>query len=137
MSPARGGAVVSYLVFGALAVVVAATVALAGSGVAVERGGEGAAVAWRLGCTVTLVSSLVAGLLVAASGRLRVPGVTMAMGSMLLRLVILALLGAALVALLSLEARPFLLAVAFSYLALLVVDTGYALYASGRASGGE
>lgn len=135
MSAFKGGAAGSYLCFVVLACAFALAVVLAGQVVALERGGEEAARAWRLGVGVCLVSSLIAGLLVAFSGRLKVPGVTMALGSMLLRLVILGMLGTAAVVMLSLEVRSFLLAVAVSYLALLVVDTGYALYASTRASG--
>lgn len=125
---------VSYLVFAALAAAVALVVGLAGQTAALQRGGEEAAVAWRYGCGVCLVASLAAGLLVAASGQMKVPGVTMALGSMLLRLVILGLLGTGVVMTLSLEVRPFLLAIAACYLALLVVDTGYVLYVSSRAA---
>lgn len=135
MSAFKGGAAGAYLCFVVLACALALAVALAGQAVALERGGQEAARAWRLGAGVCLVSSLIAGLLVAVSGRLKVAGVTMAFGSMLLRLVILGMLGTAVVVMLSLEVRSFLLAVAVSYLALLVVDTGYALYASARASG--
>lgn len=124
----------SYAVFTTLATALALVVGLAGQAVALERVGEEAAAAWRLGCGVSLVASLVAGLLVAVSGKMKVPGVTMALGSMLLRLVILGLLGTGIVMLLNLEAKPFLLAIAASYLALLVIDTGYALYVSSRAA---
>ena len=123
-----------YAIFAFLAVVLALVVGAAGHAVALERVGEEAAAAWRFGCGVSLVASLVAGLLVAVSGKMKVPGVTMALGSMLLRLVILGLLGTSLVMLLSLEVRPFLLAIAASYLALLVLDTGYALFVSSRAA---
>jgi hypothetical protein len=135
MSAFKAGAAGAYLCFVVLACAFALAVVLAGQAVALERGGQEAARAWRLGAGVSLVSSLIAGLLVAVSGRLKVQGVTMALGSMLLRLVILGMLGTAAVVMLSLEVRSFLLAVAVSYLALLVVDTGYALYASARVSG--
>jgi hypothetical protein len=125
---------VPYLIFATLATALALIVGLAGQGVALERVGEEAAAAWRFGCGVSLVASLVAGLLVAVSGKMEVPGVTMALGSMLLRLGILGLLGSAMAMLLSLEVRAFLLAVAASYLVLLVADTGYALYVSSRAA---
>lgn len=129
-----GKALSGYLVFVTLAGAVALVVALAGHLVALERWGAEAASAWRLGCGICLLASLVSGLLLALSGRLKMSGVTVALGSMLLRLVILGLVGSAVVVAFSIELRPFLLAVAASYLALLIVDTGYALFVSGPSS---
>lgn len=121
---------VSYLVFAVLVALLAGAVALVGGSVVVGRSGEAAASAWRLGCLTTLIASLSAGLLVLASGRLPVAGVTLALGSMLVRLLVLGLLGSSMAVLLDLAVRPFLLAIALSYLVLLVADTGYALLAA-------
>lgn len=126
----RSNAMLAYLAFVVLATAVAAAVALVGHFVALGRGGGETALAWRLGCGVCLVASLASGLLVAASRRFNMSGVTVALGSMLLRLVLLVLIGAGVAVALSTEIRPFLLAVAACYLALLVVDTGYALFAA-------
>ena len=120
-----------FLVFVALATAVALAVAFVGQAVALERSGAESARAWRVGCGVSLVASVLSGLLIALSGTLRSQGVILALGSMLLRLVVVGLLGVAVAMLMAVEVRPFLLAVAISYLALLIVDTGYALYASG------
>jgi hypothetical protein len=122
-----GKALSGYLVFVTLAGAVALVVALAGHLVALERWGAEAASAWRLGCGICLLASLVSGLLLALSGRLKMSGVTVALGSML------GLVGSAVAVAFSIELRPFLLAVAASYLALLIVDTGYALFVSGAS----
>lgn len=131
------GPLARYVIFAALAVVVAGAVALVGGMVALDRGGNEAAHAWRLGCLATLIASLLGGLLVCASGRMHIGGVTLALGSMLVRLAVLGLLGSALAVLLDLASSPFLLAIALSYLALLVVDTGYALIGSGSEVNGR
>ena len=122
--------VFGYLVFVLLAAVTAACVALVGRVMAFPRGGDAAVQAWTWGCGASFAASAVAGALVAGGERVGIQGVTIALGSMLLRLVVLVLLGVALGAVLALETRPFLLALAVSYLALLIVDTAYALRVS-------
>jgi hypothetical protein len=131
------GVLRGFPVFALVAVAVALVIALTGGTFALERFGVEVARAWRFGCTVSLGASLLSGLAVAAGSRVTGQGVTLALGSMLLRVVVVALAGAAVVLLLELEARSFLLAVAVSYLALLVVDTWYALFVVGTGSSGE
>lgn len=130
MSGQRRERVLGYLVFVFLAAVTAAGVAFVGRVVAFPRGGEAAVRAWTWGCGVSFAASAVAGALVAGGARAGMQGVTIALGSMLLRLVVLVFLGVALGVVLTLETRPFLLALGVSYLALLIVDTAYALRAS-------
>lgn len=131
------GVLRGFPVFALVAVAVALAIALTGGTFALERFGAEAARAWRLGCFVTLGASLLSGLAVAAGSRVTGQGVTLALGSMLLRLVVVAFAGAAVVLLLGVEARSFLLAVAVSYLALLVVDTWFALSVVGTGAAGE
>jgi hypothetical protein len=64
-----------------------------------------------------------------ASARRGTDGVKLVLLSMLLRLSVVAVVGFLAVRLLELDPRPFLLALAASYLTLLVVDTAYALRA--------
>ena len=123
----RRGLLIGFLVFIASAVALAAVVAVIGRPLFVRHAGAAAARAWMWGCGVSLAASLVSGALVSTSGRLGLEGVTVALGSMLARLGVLVLLAVAAVVTLELEPRPFLLGVALSYLALLVVDTLYAL----------
>jgi len=92
-------------------------------------GSEGAVRAVLVGCALSLVSSLGGGIAVARSRRATTPAarVPAIMAAMALRFVILLALGA--VAALSgrFPLTPLLVGVAISYLALLVVDTWYAV----------
>lgn len=132
MSDARRRLAAGYLVFVAVAALVAIAVALIGRGVLDDRFGNAAAAAWSWGCGVSFVASVASALLVALSEKLPLAPVTVALGSMLLRLVLLVLVGSGVALTFALERRSFLLALAFSYLALLVVDTVYALSVSAR-----
>jgi len=92
-------------------------------------GGEEAVPAVLAGCALSLLSSLGGGVAVARSRRAatpaaRVPAMLAAMG---LRFVILLALGAAAALSGRFVTTPLLLGVAISYLALLVVDTWYAV----------
>jgi hypothetical protein len=123
-----GARLAEYAVFLAVAATVALIVALAGS-----RFWTGPTFleSWRWGCGVSLAASAVAGLVLAAPLRGR-PGQTIALVVMLVRLAALVLLGAGAVVIVGPALRPFLLAVAASYLPLLAVDTAYSLRVARR-----
>jgi hypothetical protein len=124
-------------VFALIAIAVALAIGLAGSAYTLERFGDAAARAWRLGCIASLGASLISGLALAFGSRVAGQGVIPALGSMLLRVVVIVLAGTAMVLLLGLAVRPFLFAVAVSYLGLLIVDTCYALLLSSGGTSGE
>ena len=115
------------LLFTVAAVALAALLAAAGQEIAGERFGDDHARAWLAGCGVSLVASLASGLGVWIMSGSGASGVTAALGSMLVRLAVLGLLGAGTVVVFGPDVRPFLLAVAASHLALLIVDTGFLL----------
>ena len=80
---------------------------------------------------MSLTASALAGLVLPAAGA-EWRRETAALVVMLVRLAALVLLGAGVALILGLETRPFLLAVAASYLPLLVVDTAYSLRVARR-----
>jgi hypothetical protein len=119
-----------YLRFLAWVVAIAAAVALLGYVPTQRLGGDTALPALFAGCVIGLAASAVGGLPIAlARGKTPVERLPVVMGSMLLRLVTAVALGAA-AALSGRFARSSLLLwIVISYVALLVVDTRYALSA--------
>jgi hypothetical protein len=118
-----------YLRFLAWAVAVAALVAALGWVPARRLAGEDAGPAWLMGCALSLFASAVGVLPVVRARRAATPAahVPAMMAAMAIRFAVLLVLGA--VAALSggFERGPLLLGAAASYLALLVVDTRYAV----------
>lgn len=122
-SPAAG-----YLRFLVWATVVTAAVALIGTLPTLRLGGGGAVPAMIAGCVVGLLSSLAGGAPVALA-RGAGPGAayqTM-MFSMAVRFVVALVLGLAAALSGMFERGPLLIWIAITYLALLVVDTWYAV----------
>jgi hypothetical protein len=118
-----------YLRFLAWAAVVAGLIAALGWIPARRLAGEDAGPAWLVGCALSLIASAVGGIPVARARRsadpaARVPAVMAAMG---LRFAVVLALGAAVALSGGLARGPLLLGVAASYLALLMVDTWYAV----------
>lgn len=121
-SPAAG-----YLRFLVWATVVTAAVALVGTLPTLRLGGEGAIPAMIAGCVVGLLASLAGGVPVAlgrASPRAAYP--TM-MAAMAVRFVAALVLGLAVALSGAFVVRPLLVWIAIVYVALLVVDTWYAV----------
>jgi hypothetical protein len=122
------GSAGGYLRFLAWAVVVAAAVALLGWLPTLRLGGDGAVRAMLAGCAVSVVASAVGAIPVAlsrgAAPTVRMQAFLMAMG---LRFGVVVILGLATVLSGLFDRAPFLIWVAVSYAAQLVVDTRYAL----------
>jgi hypothetical protein len=112
----------------ALVAATAAALVLVGYLPTVRLGGEGAVPAMLAGCAVSLVASLLGSApLLLIRGRTPADGVNAVLGSIVVRLATVVMLAVA-VALGGLFANmPFLLWVAISHAALLVVDTLHAL----------
>lgn len=96
-------------------------------------GAEGSGAA-TVGCSVSLLSSLVAGWWVWQGDKKgQVPAITIAFGAIGLRLLTAAAFGLVVLASELVAAKPALLWTAFSYLALLVLDTRFLLAVLHRA----
>lgn len=128
MTAARSPAA-EYLRFSGWALAAATGVALLGYLPTLRLGGEGALPAMVAGCAVGLFASLAGGVPVALARRSSEPTVRSqaAMGSMAVRFGVVLALGLAAVLSGAFERGPLLIWVAISYMALLVVDTWYAL----------
>ncbi len=127
MSGAKPGAVRYRGFLGTVIAVSAALVAL-GYLPTARLGGPGAVGAMVAACAVSAFASAVSGLLLAQAGRVpRHQAVNLALGSLVVRLLLALMVGGAAAASGWLDTEPFLIWLAISYLALLVVDTGYAL----------
>jgi hypothetical protein len=115
-----------YLLF--LAALVGLTLAVQAIGYLPTRSvaGEAALPAMALACWVAFFGSAVGGLPIATARAGGLEGLKRFTASMVLRLLVTALLAAAVIWLLSPERKPFLLWLAISYLVLLVADTGFA-----------
>lgn len=116
-----------YLGFAAGAAAAAAAVAAIGWWIASGRGGPAAGAAAVTGCGIALAASLVGGLVVArrpADPRTAAVG---ALGATGLRLGVVAVLGTLVALSGRVPVKPLLLWTALGYLALLAVDTRYAL----------
>ena len=118
-----------YLRFLAWAAVVAGLIAALGWVLARRWAGEDAGPAWLVGCVLSLLASAVGGIPVARARRSADPAarVPAMMAAMALRFAILLVLGAAAGWSGEFARGPLLLGAAASYLALLVVDTRYAV----------
>lgn len=123
-----------YLVFASL--IVGATAALIGIGYLPTRSTVGAAgvQAMLAACVVCALASLLGGLPIALARQGALEGARLFMISMMLRILFTALLATAAGLGLGLEIGPFLVWLAIGYLALLVVDTGYAWLTLSRLS---
>lgn len=119
--------------FVGLALGAAVAVALIGYLPTRRLGGEGASAAMLLGCAVSFSASVVGMLpLLLAPPDLAAPDRTVrSLGSMVLRLGVLVMLGAAAALAGIVPLRPLILWIALSHLALLGVDTLYALRLAG------
>lgn len=115
--------------FTILLVGIGGLVLLIGSAPTRNLGGSSGIRAMWLACGLTVLASAVAALPVtlAAIRPRKEQLVTVLMGSMALRLALVVVLAVAAVLAGSVERKPFLLWIAFSYLALLPLDTWYAL----------
>jgi hypothetical protein len=118
-----------YLAFAALATAVAA--AVAGAGVLLTRlvAGPGADAAVVAGCAVSLAASLIGGLPLVIGRQDRSMAVA-ALAATGLRLGVVLVLTLVLAVASGLARKPFLFGTAVSYLALLAVDTRFALVAA-------
>lgn len=120
-----------YLRFLAWAVAVAALVAALGYVPTRRLAGEGAVPSMLAGCALGLLASAAGGIPVARSRRLPAPAPAQRLQAMMLsmglRFGVLAVLGASAALSGWFERGPLLLWVAISYLALLAVDTRYAV----------
>ena len=119
-------AALRYLAF--LAVVIGLTAVLVAIGYVPTRrlGGAVFVDAMFWGCGVSLAASALGGLPLAMAAGGGTRGVTLVFASMVLRLLAAMGLGAAALLVFAPEKKPFLLWLAISYLAQLVVDTTYA-----------
>lgn len=123
-----GRAVWLHLRFTGLLIGVAAAIVLIGYAATIERGGrEGIRAMW-LAVGVNVLASTLAALpiTIARIRPRRERLIAVLMGSLALRLALVAVLATAVVLTGRLDRRPFLLWVALAYLALLPVDTLYA-----------
>ena len=125
MSSLRQGSVGRYLRF--LLWVIGVTIALLLIGYSPTRsqGGETAVVAMWFACGVSLVASAVSGLPIVRARSGGLSAFKLFVASIVLRLFTVAVGGVAVAMGAGLEPKPFLLWLAISYLALLVVDTAY------------
>ncbi len=123
-----GRAVWLHLRFTGLLIGVAAAIVLIGYAATIERGGrEGIRAMWPAVGVNVLASTLAALPITIARIRPRRERlIAVLMGSLALRLALVAVLATAVVLTGRLDRRPFLLWVALAYLALLPVDTLYA-----------
>ena len=116
-----------YLLF--LAALAGLTLVLMAAGYLPTRSVAGAAAlpAMVLACSVSFVGSAAGGLPIATARVGGMEGLTRFTASMVLRLLVVALLAAAVLLVLAPVRKPFLLWLATSYLVLLAADAGFAL----------
>ncbi len=126
MSSASQGPVRRYLAFLASVVGVTAALLLVGYLPTRTLGGQPAVMALLYACAVSLFSSAVSGLPIARARAGGLAGFKLLVASIVIRLLTVAAAGVAVAIAVGLERKPFLLWLAISYLALLVVDTVYA-----------
>jgi hypothetical protein len=128
MTAARSPAA-EYLRFSGWALAAATGVALLGYLPTLRLGGKGALPAMIAGCAVGLFASLVGGVPVALARGSSEPAVRSqaAMASMAVRFGVVLALGLAAALSGAFERGPLLIWIAVSYMALLVIDTWYAL----------
>lgn len=119
-----------YLRFLAWVVAVAAVAALLGYLPTRRLGGEAALPALFAGCVIGIAASALGGVPIAlAQGKTPAERLPLVLGAMVLRLLAAVVLGAAALLTGRFARSPLLLWIVISYVALLVVDTRYALSA--------
>lgn len=128
MTDARSPAA-EYLRFLAWVVGVAVLIALVGALPTRRLGGEEAIPAMIAGCVIGALASAAGGVPIARGRRVTDPAgrLTVMMFSMVLRLAVVAVLGAAAALSGGFERKPLLLWIGIGYMALLAVDTWYAV----------
>ena len=119
------GRISRYLTFLAAVAGVTVVMVLVGYWPTRSLGGEPAVVAMWFACGVSLVASAVSGLPIVRARSGGLSAFKLFVASIVLRLFTVAVGGVAVAMGAGLEPKPFLLWLAISYLALLVVDTAY------------
>lgn len=122
-----------YLLFLLAVIGVSALVVALGAAVAGARA-DGSLPAILAAAGVTALASAVSGVVSAYSGGAPTSVLTRALLAMLIRLGLVAVLGAVCVLALGVARGPFLIWLVVAYLALLAVDTGFSIRASKRPS---